>query len=86
MTYERELRIINESGEENYTYYVVAHYSEEFSCEMYNVGIRSKGAGKEIEDFSPDINEARELCDYLYSENVSANNLFSAAEEFIVTL
>ena len=86
MTYKRELRIINEAGEEIYTYYVNSHYSEEFDCEMYNVGIRSKVSQKEIEDFSPDINEAKELCDYLYNENVSANNLFSVAEEFIVTL
>ena len=53
---------------------------------MYNVGLRVGERKNEIENFSPDINEAIRLCDYLYNENVSMKNLFSIAEEFIVTL
>ena len=86
MTYERKLKISKNGGEEEYTYYVVKKYSVEFGCDMYNVGVRTKSERKEIEDFSPDEKEAVRLCDYLYNENVSVNNLFSQSEEFIVAL
>ncbi len=86
MLYERKLKIIRDGDEAEYTYYVIKRRSKEFGCYMYNVGIKSRGAEKEIKDFSPEEREAIRLCDYLYGENVSVNNLFSAAEEFIVTL
>lgn len=86
MLYERKLKITKSGDTEGYTYYAVKRYSEEFGCYMYNVGIKSRGSKKEIEDFSPEESEAIRLCDYLYEENVSVNNLFSAAEEFIVAL
>lgn len=86
MLYKRQLKITRDKGEEEYIYYVAKHYSEDFDCDMYNVGIRCNGKVKEINDFSPDEDEAVRLCDYLYQENVSINNLFSRSEEFIVLL
>ncbi len=86
MHYERTLKITKEGVEIKYTYYVVKKYSNDFKCDMYNVGIVCENERKEISDFSPDENEAIRLCDYLYKENVSVNNLFSQSEEFIVRL
>ncbi len=86
MTYKKELQLIKGAIKEVYTYYVTEVYSNDFNCRMYNVGVVVGKRKKEIENFSPDINEAIRLCDYLYNENVSLKNLFSIAEEFIVTL
>ena len=86
MTYKKELQLIKGATKEGYTYYVTEVYSNDFNCRMYNVGVAVGKRKKEIENFSPDINEAIRLCDYLYNENVSLKNLFSIAEEFIVTL
>lgn len=85
MKYERKLVVKNEEGEVEYTYYIVKRYSAQFGRDMYNVGIRCGEEKKEIEDFSPQRNDAVRLCDYLYRENVSLNNLFLLSEEFIVT-
>lgn len=85
MIYERKMKIMKHSGEVKYTYYVKKKYSTEFGCDMYNVGIRTDSEVKEINDFTPDEKEAVRLCDYLYEENVTVNNLFSRSEEFIVT-
>ncbi len=86
MTYKKELQLIKGAIKEVYTYYVTEVYSNDFNCRMYNVGVVVGKRKKEIENFSPDIDEAIRLCDYLYNENVSLKNLFSIAEEFIVTL
>lgn len=86
MTYKKELTIRKGAVKDVCTYYVTENYSEEFCCRMYNVGVKVGERKKEIENFSPDINETIRLCDYLYNENVSMKNLFSIAEEFIVTL
>lgn len=86
MKYEKHLKVTRDGKEEMYTYYAVKTFSEEFECDMYNVGIETKCEKKEIDNFSPDKKEAVRLCDYLYKENVSPENLFLIAEEFIVAL
>jgi len=85
MIHERKMKITKTGGEVRYTYYVEKKYSIEFGCDMYAVGIITDNECREINDFSPDVSEAIRLCDYLYDENVTVNNLFSQAEEFIVT-
>lgn len=85
MIYERKMKVTKKGGEVSYTYYVKKKYSVDFGCDMYNVGIKADDEYKEINDFSPDEKEAVRLCDYLYEENVTMNNLFSQSEEFIVT-
>ncbi|MBQ8003351.1 MAG: hypothetical protein IJ297_07915 [Clostridia bacterium] len=85
MKYEKNLKIIKNGYEEEYVYYVKECYSEEFKCQMYNVGIKSAYRKKEIDSFSPSREEAERLCDYLYDKNVDIESLFLMAEEFIVT-
>lgn len=82
--HEKSMKIVKGGDEKEYTYYVKKQYSEEFGCDMYAVGVKTKDEKSEIKDFSPDEKEAVRLCDYLYDENVSVNNLFLQAEEFIV--
>lgn len=86
MIHERHLTVTKNGWEMRYIYYVRKRFSEEFACDMYNVGIKTKDERREIDDFSSDRDEAVKLCEYLYNENITINNLFSAAEEFIVTL
>lgn len=86
MEYEKDLKVVKDGVEVVYTYYVRKKYSGEFECDMYNVGIKTNMAKKEIDDFSNKLDEAVRLCEYLYKENVSMDNLFLVAEEFIVTL
>lgn len=86
MEHARKIKIIKEGKESNICYYVKRKGKSQFGCVMYNVGIKTESETKEIDDFSPSLEEAIGLCDYLYHENVSAGNLFLAAEEFIVTL
>lgn len=83
---EMKLEIEREGVKEECVYYVTQKDDSEWGCVMYNVGIREGKTEKEIDDFSPEINEAKALCEYLYAEHISANNLFSAAEEFIERL
>lgn len=85
MKYEKILTI-KKDYEEVYRYYVIKNTENEFGCDMYNVGVAKGDDKREIENFSPSLTEAKELCDYLYNENISINNLFSAAEEFITCL
>ncbi len=86
MEWERSVKITKGESEEVYTYYIRKSYSHEFKCDMYNVGIKAGGSCKEIEDFSVSLEDAEKLRDYLYKENVSMDNLFFIAEEFIVAL
>ncbi|MBR5535334.1 MAG: hypothetical protein IKU60_01665 [Clostridia bacterium] len=86
MIYERQLTVEKDGIRKYYIYYVKKVYSEEFCRDMYNVGIEAPCERQEINDFSPNRDEAVKLCKYLYDENITVKNLFSAAEEFIVTL
>ena len=85
MKLEKKLTITKGERVVKYVYYVKKVYSKEFECDMYNVGVKTDDKQIEINDFSPSLHEAEMLCDYLYDENVSPDNLFLAAEEFIVT-
>lgn len=86
MEYERKLETVKAGEREEYLYYVKKKPNSFFGCVMYNVGIVKGKRKKEIDDFSPSLDEAKKLCNYLYEENVTPNNLFVVAEEFIVTL
>lgn len=85
MKYERKLTVIKDGVKEEICYYVKEKESDLFECVMYNVGIISGDSRREIDDFSPDLEEAERLCDYLYERNVTLKNLFDVSEEFIVT-
>ena len=84
MQYKKELTVTKNGKREVYVYYVRKAYSENFSCEMYNVGIISEGKATEIEDFSLTENEATLFCDYLYENNATWKNIFLMGEEFIL--
>lgn len=86
MEQEKTVKVIKGREEKLYTYYIRKKFSNEFERDMYNVGIKSGEQVAEIEDFSPSEKEAEALCNYLYKENVTPDNLFLIAEEFIVTL
>ncbi|MCD8048526.1 MAG: DUF6514 family protein [Clostridia bacterium] len=87
MTKEKRLEIRRESGEsEVLRYYWERRENREFGCEVYAVGIERGRVRREIESFSPDEAEARELVGRLYENSVQPEQLYSRAEEFIVTM
>lgn len=86
MTKEKILSLRRDSGEEQRVrYYILKKAPEEseFGCEMYVVGIEEGDEKSEIDDFSPDIEEAELLLENLYENRVPPKALFSAAEVFI---
>ncbi len=86
MTRERVLSVKKDNGEElRVRYYILKKPPEEseFGCEMYAVGIEEGDERSEIDDFSPDIEEAELLLENLYENRVPPKALFSAAEVFI---
>lgn len=83
MMYEKQLTTTKENEKVVYTYYVKKTKSRTFECDMYNVGIKTRGETREIEDFSPSEKEAVALCDYLYRGNVTPENIFLMGEEFL---
>lgn len=85
MQYEKILKITKGKREVSYHYYVREYKETDFDCKMYNVGIYTHNEKEEIEDFSPSLEEAVRLCDYLYSLNVSPENIFLMGEEFITS-
>lgn len=86
MKYEKRITVIKDGRKMDICYFVREKESSEFDCVMYNVGIDEGEAKKEIDDFSPDEEEAKRLCDYLYERNVTGKNLFDVSEEFITAL
>lgn len=83
MQYEKQLTVTKDNEKVVYTYYVKKTKSREFECDMYNVGIKTKGEKEEIKDFSPSEEEAAALCDYLYQSNATPENIFLMGEEFL---
>lgn len=86
MKYERKLTLIKNGVREEIVYYVREKESILFDCVMYNVGIKQSDKIKEIDDFSPDCEEAKNLCDYIFERNVTMQNLFDVSEEFITAM
>ncbi|MGM9552582.1 MAG: hypothetical protein ACI3XA_10045 [Clostridia bacterium] len=83
MEFVRKLKVIRESGEENYVYFVRENRESQFKTITYNVGIMCGDKLCEVEDFSVSKTESVNFCTYLYEENVSLNHLFLIGEEFI---
>ncbi len=85
MMKEMKIEVRKEGAAECIRYYMdlTDPKVSEFDCVMYTVGIEDGKVSEKIYDFSPDRDEAERLLEYLYKNNVTADRLFSAAEEFI---
>ena len=86
---ERFLEIARLDGEKRIqktlSYYISVSEPEEneFSCRMYNIGIRHGERECVVENFCSDETEARDFLDILYNNSVSADYLISFAEEYV---